>query len=77
MPTSNEVLIRELAKEIDSDEPPGMAARNLARAAVCLVRDRSGPQAVLLEAELNKLAFLIPRSPTDEQWQRETNPDEL
>lgn len=70
----NELLIRELAQSIDSDQPPGIAARNLARAAVCLVRDRSGPQAVLLEAELNQLAARYHRSPVDEQWQNETNP---
>jgi hypothetical protein len=60
MPTTNERLIRQLAAEIDSDEPPGIAARNLARAVVCLVQGRDGPEAVLLEHEINKLHAAYP-----------------
>lgn len=60
---TDERLIRQLAIAIDSDEPPGIAARNLARAIVCLVQDRDGPDAVLLEVEINKLAQAYPRKP--------------
>ena len=65
MANTNERLIRELAAEIDQDQPPGIAARNLARAVVCLVQDRGGPQAVLLESEINKLHPRYPRPAID------------
>ena len=65
MTNTNERLIRELAAEIDHDQPPGIAARNLARAVVCFVQTRDGPQAVLLEGEINKLAPRYPRPTID------------
>lgn len=61
----NERLIRELAAEIDDDEPPGMAACNLARAVVSLVQSREASQAVLLEAEINNLSPRYPRPTID------------
>jgi hypothetical protein len=48
IPPSREALISRLTKEIDRDEPPGLAARILAAAVVELVRDRDGAQAALM-----------------------------
>ncbi len=56
-PDKLEQLIRLLACAIDDDEPPGLAAMKLARAAVALVRKRSGREALDLERALNRLAF--------------------
>lgn len=58
---NTEHLVVILAAEIDHDEPPGLAAHQLARAALCLIRNRDGAQAVLLETELNKLHPKYPR----------------
>lgn len=59
-----EKLVRSLAVAIDPDEPIGMAAGNLARAIVALVRDRGGKEAVLLEGAVNELAKRYPRNST-------------
>jgi hypothetical protein len=56
-PALFEEVVHRLAYAIDPDRPPGIAARNLARAAVALVHDRSGAQAVALEQALNRLAM--------------------
>ncbi len=56
-PAHFEELVHRLAYIIDPDRPPGIAAQNLARAAVALVRDRSGAQGVALEQALNRLAM--------------------
>ncbi len=56
-PVDTEDIIHRLAIFIDADEPPGLAAHKLARAAVCLVRDREPRDAIALGDELNRLAF--------------------
>lgn len=61
-PIETEHLVRQLARAIDADEPPGMAAGNLARAVVYLVKDREPREAVILEERINHIAALHPRS---------------
>ena len=60
-PVRKERLIRELQCIIDTDEPPGMAARDLARSVVSLVQDRSGGCAIDLSVEIDNLARKYPR----------------
>jgi hypothetical protein len=54
-------LVCKLAELIDSDEPPGLAAHELARTIVSLVADRESTQAVLLTSALNELRTRFPR----------------
>jgi hypothetical protein len=64
-PANKERIIRELAALIDFDSPPGLAANELARAAVSLVVDRESPQALLLADEINALHRRFPREQGD------------
>ena len=60
-PIRIERLVHELATIIDADEPPGLAAHQLAKAVVSLVKDRESPQAILLTDMLNRLHPLFKR----------------
>jgi hypothetical protein len=60
-PIDKERCILLLTRIIDHDEPPGLAARNLARAVVSLVQDRSGPESIILESKINALNPQHPR----------------
>lgn len=46
---------------IDPDYPPGMAAHDLARAVVNLVRDQGGMDAVRIAVEVDRLAAELGR----------------
>lgn len=52
---TKERLINELAPLIDSDEPPGLAAHRLARAAVELIAEREPKQAYRIAKDLEDL----------------------
>ncbi len=54
-----------LAMLIDSDQPPGLAARELARIVVSLVQEREPAEAIRISGRLIKLAALFPRSRKD------------
>ncbi len=54
-PAMKERLIHELVKAIDGDEPPGLAAHRLARAAVSLVQERDAKQALRIAKDLEDL----------------------
>jgi hypothetical protein len=56
-----EELVARLALVIDSDRPPGLAARTLARSVISLVRDRGGKEAAVLAEELDRFAVSFPR----------------
>lgn len=60
---NEELLCAELARAIDADEPPGIAARNVARAVLALVLNREAPELVLLEAELQRLISAYQNDP--------------
>ena len=51
----------QLARLIDADEPPGMAARLLAVTVVELVRDREAPTAAFIGGVIYALAKEFPR----------------
>jgi hypothetical protein len=55
-PATKESLVRALSAIIDHDEPPGLAARTLARSVVSLVQDREPDEAVMLTGALDGLA---------------------
>jgi hypothetical protein len=56
-----ERIVGALAMLIDADEPPGLAARELARTVVSLVRDRESPDAVRISGALIRLGARFPR----------------
>jgi hypothetical protein len=46
---------------IDPDCPPGLAARDLARAVINLVRDQDGTDAIRIAIELDRIAAELGR----------------
>jgi len=54
-------FILGLARVIDPDEPPGLAANVLARSVLALVEDRGAKTAALLASELDALLLRYPR----------------
>lgn len=61
-PLERDELIHWLAVHIDADEPPGLAATQLARGLLELVENRESPETVLLEREIVALAERYPRN---------------
>lgn len=54
-------LIQALARVIDPDEPPGLAATVLARRVIAFVENRGGKGAFLLVEQLEALNYRCPR----------------
>lgn len=54
-------VAHQLARLIDADEPPGMAAAMLAVAVVDFVRDRESPTAAFLAGVIYSLGKEFPR----------------
>ncbi len=61
-PVELEDLVRRLARVIDPDEPPGLAAHQLARSVVSLVKNRGGLEAARLIAPIDRLAEEVRRA---------------
>lgn len=66
IPLEREDLVHALAVAIDADEPPGLAARKLAQTTLQLIENRDGPEAVLLERDLEVLVNRYRRQPVNE-----------
>lgn len=60
-PLTRPELIKAIAREIDHDEPPGLAANVLAGAVLNLVEDRGGKGATVLLEDVRKLGDRHPR----------------
>lgn len=60
-PLTRPELIKAIAREIDSDEPPGLAANVLAAAVLDLVENRGGKEAAILLEDVRKLGDSHPR----------------
>ena len=60
-PIAREHLLRALTCAIDVDEPPALAATELARAVVSLVHDRDAKEALQIAAALAQVAQRFPR----------------
>lgn len=56
-------LIGALSILIDSDEPPGLAARQLAQSVVELIENREGLEALEISGALTALKRRFPRKP--------------
>jgi hypothetical protein len=56
LPVTGDRLLASLACHIDHDEPPGMAARGLAKSALELLGGLSSFQVVMLSGHLRELA---------------------
>lgn len=56
-----EHLVGRVAQLIDRDEPPGLAAKQLARATLCLIKNREPKQALLIEKKMLDMDDEFPR----------------